>query len=220
MRIGKLIRINRKDLDAFKEGANRITENTEIELRYRIDNVGDIQKRLIDQKAVLIQQAHLIDHWFVTIGVKNIAEEIVWFDVKRNTAIRIRESIDDYGKHTQTTLETKRMTSAMNHDTFLETAMLIENYEKAKEFLEMIDRKEYLTIDKNRLIYKIFDFKVCIDVIKDYGVGLEIEYSGTENNREKIISEIQKIAQLIGLDETMRFEKSITADAMITLARF
>ncbi len=218
-KIGKLVKIQKIDLDNFVQSSKEVTHKIEIELRYQVKSIKHIQKILLDIDATLVQQTHIIDHWFIPINIKNMAEEIEWFDKKRNTGIRIREYINEYGNRISASLETKRMTLAMNHNTFLETSMPVETYEKAKEFLEMIDRKEYLTIDKNRLVYKKDVFEISIDEIKGYGSGIEIEYKG-EGDRETVLKEITQFARELNLTEKDRFEKSITVDAMDTLAKF
>lgn len=218
-KVGKLVKIARTDLEEFIDKSHEVDETIEVELRYKVENANKIQQNLLILGAELVQQSHIIDHWFIPIGIKNMDEEIIWFDKKRNTGIRIREYINEYGNQVDTTLETKRLTLSLNHDTFLETSVKVESYIKAKDFLEMLDRKEYLTIDKNRLLYKTEQLAICIDSIKDYGSGIEIEFTGG-GNREEIIKKIQVFAKKIGLDESKRFEKSLTVDAMSVLARF
>jgi predicted adenylyl cyclase CyaB len=220
VRIGRLIKIKKSDLEDFINNSKKIDKTIEIELRYKVKDFKEVQKALIDQNAELIQQTHIIDHWFIPVSIKNMAEEIIWFDKKRNTAVRIREYINDYGKQISTSLETKRLTLAMNHDTFIETKTNVESYQKAKDFLEMIDRKEYLLIDKNRMLYQVGEYEVVLDNILNYGTGMEIEYHGPDTNREKIILKLQSFASSLGLDESMRFEKSLTVDSMQVLAKF
>lgn len=218
-KIGKLVRISREDLDAFISGSKDIDEKIEVELRYKVESVREIQKKLLDINARQVEQTHIIDHWFVPVNIKSLEEEIDWFDIKRNTGVRIREYINEYGNQISASLETKRLTLAMNHDTFLETEMKVESYHKAKEFMEMLDRKEYLTIDKSRILFKHEDFTISIDSIKDFITGVEIEYIGL-GNREEIIKIIENFASKLGLSKKDRFEKSMTTEAMKVLARF
>ncbi|MBU0569516.1 helix-turn-helix domain-containing protein [Patescibacteria group bacterium] len=218
-KVGKLIRIAREDLECFINHLEIIDQTIEVELRYKVSDTNLIQQNMLKLGGKLVQQSHIIDHWFIPIGIKNMSEEIIWFDKKRNTGIRVREYINEYGKQTNSMLETKRLTLSMNHDTFIETSLKVESYSKAKDFLEMLDRKEYLTIDKSRILYKLGSFSVCIDTIKDYGSGVEIEYIGN-GKRTEILRKIQEFARSIGLHDKQRFEKSLTVDAMSVLAKF
>jgi len=220
VRIGKLVRVRPDDLQEFITDSKKVTAETEVELRYKVNGLLEFQQNLLKKKAQLTQQTRIIDHWFLPVNIKNMEEHNKWFDKDRGTGIRIREYVNEYGKKVSTVLETKRLTLAMNHDTFLETSVDIENYKKAKEFLEMIDRKEFLLIDKNRIIYKIDEFEIVIDSIKNYGNGVEIEYKGEIKNRNQVIKTIQDFAKQLGLNESMRFEKSLSVDAMHKLAEF
>lgn len=217
---GKTIKVNKTDLDSFIKNSQNIDKKIEIELRYKIKNLTEIKAKLKSLGAKLTKESHIIDHWFIPNHLRNMKEEIEWFDVKRNTAIRIRENIDKKGKCFETKIDTKRMTLDMNHNTFLETSMNVESLDKAKEFIQTLDRKEYLTIDKQRLVYIYKDFNISIDDIKDFASGIEIEYIGPNSTREKVLKEIKEFALKLGLKDKMQFEKSLTVDAMDTLSKF
>ncbi len=220
-KVGKYLRILRKDLDFFISASRQTDKTIEVELRYKVHNINVIRKKLIDLGARLTDQSHIIDHWFIPIDIMTYKQQVVWFDVKRNTGMRIREYRNDSNsKLSSVTLDTKRLTLALNHNTFIETSMKVESYEKAKKFIEMIDRKEFLTIDKIRLLYKYDQFTFSIDTIKDYGSGVEIEYIGKPDSRSKILSEIESLAKKLGLKNSDKFDKSLTVDAMEKLARY
>jgi len=217
---GKAIKVDKKDLDSFIKNSKIIDKKIEIELRYKIRNLKEIQIKLKALGAKLTKESHIVDHWFIPNYIKNMREEKGWFDVKRNTGIRIRENLDKKGKCIETKIDTKRMTLDMNHNTFLETSMIVESLNKAKEFIQTLDRKEYLTIDKERLVYIYKDFNISIDAIKDFASGIEIEYIGPNSTRDKVLKEIKEFALKLGLKDSMQFEKSLTVDAMDTLSKF
>lgn len=218
-KIGKLIRIQRTDLDKFINGIETLTEQIEIEQRYLIKSRKDLEKKLLDFGAIISYQAHVIDHWFLPINIKTREQHDEWFDKGRGCGIRIREQDNGYTGNIITSLETKRLTKSMNHNTFLEGAVTIESYEKTKAVLEMMDLREFLTIDKNRVMYKYKSFKICFDDIKNFGTGVEIEASGFAT-REKALKAIDAIANKLGFNKTDTLEKSMTVLAMQQLAKF
>ena len=83
----------------------------------------------------------------------------------------------------------------------------------------MMDRKEFLVINKQRAVYQIEHFEVSIDEIAGYGSGVEIEYKGDAVGLDAI-TEVRAFAVSLGLKEIDRHEKSITVSAMETLADY
>lgn len=194
-----------------------MSENLEIELRYKVKNIEELVKKLESIGARLTKKSHIIDHWYIPNSIKSREQHDVWFDEKRGCGIRIREEIVN-GNNT-TKLETKTLTKDKNHNTFDETETKIDTYENGDSFLKAIKRKEFLTIDKKRLNFEYEDFVISIDDIANYGVGIEIEYKGTIE-RKLALRELKGFANKLGLKEKDTFDKSPTVEAMKTLARF
>lgn len=218
-KVGKLVKIEEQDLEQFIKGESKTEEKLEIELRYKLKDRQKLEKRLAEFGAKVVYQAHVIDHWFIPINIRNNEQQIEWFDKKRGCAVRVREQDNGYTGKITVSMETKRMNAAMNHNSLLEAEVTIDSFENGRKLLEMMDRKEFITINKNRVVYKYQNFKICIDDIKGYGVGAELEI-GEVKNREKALVEIKHLASKLGLHERDRLEKSMTTEAMLTMAKF
>ena len=119
-----------------------------------------------------------------------------------------------------TSLEVKKLAYPPDHKVCLEEEIDIENYDKAKNFLKLINQKEMATIDKDRLVYKYKNFKVIIDDIKNFKTGVEIERI-TDKPHVKIITGMKDLAKLLGLDiEKEITDKSVTFLYLKKFARF
>jgi predicted adenylyl cyclase CyaB len=221
-RMGKLVRILKEDLEAFSQQEQPPTQaNIEYELRYLVRHSAELEKRLIDLGSKIAYQARVVDHWYLPKNITTREGHDQWFDTGRGCGIRIREQHNAYTGKMTTSLETKRLTQSLNHNTFLEAEVTVESYQKTTPLLEMMDLKEFLTIDKSRVMYMLGDNKISLDTIA--GVGTCIEIEGTirqGESREEIIVRLETIAASLGLSEKDRMNKSLTVLAMDTLAQF
>lgn len=190
----------------------------EHELRYKLSNRGEFEAALKAHGARLVRQEHLIDHWFIPNEIQNAEQQKQWFDDERGCSIRIREVVSNDGLF-KVVLGTKRIMGTEGHNSLAEAEVGIENYERAKQLLLMMDRKEFLIIDKERSTYEVGEFEISIDEVKGYGVGVEIEYRGNDLDSDAI-GKITKFGVSLGLNEVDRHEKSITVSAMEALARY
>ena len=228
-KIGKLIKIDEKDLEEFIRNSGSDVDTTkditkeenniEYEIRYKLRDLFKIESKLLQIGAKVSSHNHIIDHWFIPSNIKSRDQHDIWFDVKAGTTIRIREQHDSYSKKVITTLDTKKLTKERNHNSMIETSINVENYQDVKKFLEMIDRKEFLTIDKTRLLYRYKDFQIEIDDIKGYGAGISIEIKN-QIDRKIALGKLKRFAKKIELQDSDLLEKSVTVLAMDKLARF
>ncbi|OGC47955.1 hypothetical protein A2713_02400 [candidate division WWE3 bacterium RIFCSPHIGHO2_01_FULL_35_17] len=221
-KVGRLVKVKEEDLENFLSKQNDTKDekyNIEIELRYFVENRKSLEKKILDIGGIVNYHGHIIDHWFIPNHIKNREDHDIWFNKKRGTGIRIREQDNGYTGKITTSLEAKKLTSAMNHNTFLESEISVENYQQTRDFLELLDRKEFITIDKDRVIYKIENFKIVIDDIKNFRVGVEIEIENA-STRDEAIKNIEGVATKLGLGEKNKTPISITVSAMDTLAKF
>lgn len=217
-KVGKLIRVKREDVEVFLHG-EKPKPAIEYEQRYMVKDGRTVQKKLLQMGAVVSYQAHLIDHWFLPRNITSRSAHDEWFDKKRGCGVRIREQDNGYTGKVTTTLEAKRLTEAMNHNTFLEAEVDVDAYEKAKMLLELMDLKEFLTIDKNRVMYEVEMFKISFDEVKGLGAGIEIEVAGIIE-RDTALAAIRAVAERLGISDKDKLEKSMTVLAMDTLAKF
>lgn len=192
--------------------------NIEYELRYKLVDRARFEHALQERGATMVRQEHLIDHWFIPNEIKNADEQKKWFDEDRGCSVWIREIVLNDGSR-KVVLGTKRIMGAEGHDSLAEAEVEVGDYEHAKGLLVMMDRKEFLTIDKQRAVYNLGEFEISLDEVKEYGVGVEIEYRGAATESDAIKA-IQDFAATLDFVESDRHEKSITVSAMETLARY
>jgi predicted adenylyl cyclase CyaB len=152
------------------------------------------------------------------LEIKSQVEQDDWFDSGRGCGIRIRESFGIDGGMV-TTLGTKRVSNEHGHKALSEAEVVVESCARAALLLQMMDRREFLTIDKTRKTFELGEFEIAVDSILNYGVGVEIEYKGALGIDEAF-AKIKELAGKLGLGDGDQFEKSLTVDAMQVLAKY
>jgi len=180
----------------------------EVELRFLIDNIDLIRKKLEEVGAASKYSARVVDYWYIPSSLMNKEQEEKWFNEDLGVAIRIREKFKNETE-SDIFLESKQLTEAKDHSQLLETSIDIDSVDKADEFLKMLGRKRFLTIDKQREVYEVEGHEISIDSIKDCGVGIEIESSNAENV-DKAIKGINKLARKLEIPLDSKLEKSMT----------
>lgn len=218
-KIGKNIRIRKSDLEAFIESRTPQVEVTEIELRYLCKDRKAIENKLINLGAKVTHLSHIIDHWYCESHVKTLEEKDKTYEGPLGFGLRIREQDNDYTGKISTTLEIKKLADGKNHNTCIESEIDVKNFEETNNLIKLMNLKEFMTIDKARIMYTYGDLKICLDDIKDFGIGIEIEYK-TERNREMVIEEIRHFARKLGLKQLDEVEKSVTYLAMVKMSKF
>ena len=78
----------------------------------------------------------------------------------------------------------------------------IDNFEKVREILLLLEFKEVLVVNKKRDLYKLNDTTVCIDYVNGLGIFIELEIMS--GNRDWAEKELLSIADKLGLT---KFEK-------------
>lgn len=202
----------------------------EIELRYKVKNVTKCLEQLKKLGVTVARKEHLIDEWYMPTSIQSLDEQRDWFDNQKGIAWRIRR-IDQDGVM-KLDVTSKQLTEASNHNSFHENTVTYSNYEEARATIEKDDYRNWLTIDKTRLILtssnpdiKDSEFELVIDEIaglaEKIGIGacLEIE-NKRSTSREEALQKIESIANSLGLHKEDQFEKSLTVVSMTELARF
>jgi predicted adenylyl cyclase CyaB len=199
---------------------NQTKSQFEWEKRFLLHDRKEFEEKLSTLGAEVTYHAHVIDHWFLPKAIHSRAEHDKWFDEERKSGVRIREQENKNGKKV-VSLGTKRLTEDGNHNTFAEAETTIDSYENGKKVLVMMDFKEFLTIDKDRVMYKYQDFNISIDSIKNFKTGVEIELVSKNNtNRTQALAKIDELANKLGLSKKDLLPKSLTVSAMEQLAHF
>jgi len=219
LRVGRGIRIRSSVLEKFLEKKNLKERLLEIESRYQIDKSKrkEIEKRLIKLGAKVTYHSHIIDHYFIPSHIKTMKQKDKWYDSGKGNGLRIREQDNDYTGKMICSLEVKKLTKALDHNTTIEADISIDSYEETKALLKLMNLKEIITIDKERVVYSYKDFKISIDELKKVGIVIEIELK-TNEEREKVLPRIQRVASKLGV-KGKELEKSMTYIAMKKFAR-
>ncbi len=219
-KIGKNIRIRESDVIRLLNGTSSESENVEIELRFLTEKRTQIEEKLLKMGAKVSYHALVIDHWYIPNEIKNLEEKNEYFDTGKGFGLRIREQDNDYVGKMNTSLEVKRLVTPFQHDTCIEQEIPVTSYDETDRLLRLMNFKEFITIEKDRLIYKLKDIKVVIDDIKNFATGVEIEIM-TNKGRDFAIPIIKNLAEELGLDLANELtEKSVTYEAMVKLAIF
>jgi len=192
----------------------------EVEIRFTTDKRRQIEEKLLKLGGKVVYHGHVIDHWFVPNEIRNIEEKNEWFDSAKGYGLRIREQDNGYAGKMTTTLEVKRLVEPNQHDTCLEGELGISNYDEGNSFLRMMNMKEMVVLDKDRLVYRLDEVKVVIDDIKNFKVGVEIE-EVTGKPREEVVPKLRQLAEKIGLDTDREMtDKSVTFLYMAKYSKF
>lgn len=191
----------------------------EIEIRYKLSNRVAFEELLRTMGVQPEGRVRVVDHWFIPNEITSSEAQVEWFDSGRGCSIRVREKYKGESV-VHVSLGTKRVTDPLGHKALSEAEVGIESFDKAQSLLVMMDRKEFLTIDKTRATYRKDEFEITIDDIQGYGVGVEIELKQEEVSAEEGVQSIRAFAKTFGLTEADEYEKSITVSAMQALAHY
>jgi predicted adenylyl cyclase CyaB len=219
-KVGRNLRIRQSEVERFIKRKSRSQDRVEIEIRFIIKNRKKLEKRLFDLGAKLTYHSHVIDHWYNPAFIKNMKQKEEFYDSAKGYGLRIREQDNGYTGKVQTSLEVKKLLIPNKHDTCLEAEIDISDYEEANSLLRLMNYREVIKIDKDRVVYKHKDYKIVIDDVKDFKTGVEIEIL-TDQKREKIIPRLKILAKKLCLDlEKEMTDKSITYMAMKKFRKF
>jgi adenylate cyclase class IV len=190
----------------------------EVELRYKVQSRESVLQKLTAIGAEKRGEKRVVDHWFLPPEVTNQTEQDEWFDSGRGCGIRIREVYKPDGS-VEISLGAKRVSNEHGHKALAEAEVVVSGYQESLNLLNMMGRREFLTIDKTRMTFTLDDCEVVLDDIAEYGIGVEIEYKG-DLPLEQAMERARACAERLGLTDADAFEKSLTVDAMHALARY
>jgi len=193
-----------------------MSKKIEVEVRILLKNRSVIEKKLKALGAKIIYTAQLIDYWFCPKCAKHYKEASI---DKTGFALRIRETKDAYSGRRTASLECKTLSDGKDHALCNEHEINLDDSKNARAILTNIGLKEFLVIDKVRVIYKYKDVKFCFDKIKGLGDGLEIEIM-TSDNLAKAKEKVTNLALDLGIKRDEILEKSLTYLAMEKLGKF
>jgi len=188
----------------------------EVEIRILLKNRRKIEEAIKERGGRIVYFARLIDYWYCPKSAKNYKGASI---DKTGFALRIRESEDNYTGKKSVSLECKTLCDGKNHALCHEHEIELKDAGEMRDILKDVGLKEFLMVDKERLIYQIKNIKFCFDRIKGVGDGLEIEVM-TTGDIKKAHGELLGIAKKVGIAQSEILEKSLTYLAMEKLSRF
>ena len=218
-KVGKSVRISRNDIDAFIRAESEKQHLKEYEQRYLVNDKKTIKQNLLNLNAKLIYLSHVVDHWYFMDHIKSQEDNDNWFDSAKGFGARIRVEKNEYSNTPITTFEVKRLVSPHDHSYCIESEIKVSSVEEIDRVLRNMNLRQCLLIDKQREIYELDGYKICIDDIKDFGCGIEIEYKVKDLN-DKVKEGVTDMAHKLGLKDNEKYEKTITREAMKKLAKF
>lgn len=235
-----------------------MTAQFEYEERYKVTNPEETHQLLLSHGYELKGTESQIDHWFIPRHIMSPEEQFQWFDYENGRALRIREQLEQEGaKNTITAkqlIAPADHSSMTNHEAGLTVAGIhsvltsfaeefrrgidslqgrddneVVSYADAKRLIEQHDRKEYITLHKERSTYRhpsIRDVVIDVDVIPaldDTALGhyaaIEIEYTGDES-LESAREVIRNVSRDLGYDANDILTKALPGQAIEYLAKF
>lgn len=154
-------------------------ENIEIEIQVNIENSKPLMD-FLEKNAEFISDEHQIDEYFSPAHRDFIKTRPVkeW--------LRLRDSSGKYSINYKNWYFDKRGKS--NHCDKYETRL--ENLNQVRKILDILNFRPLVRVDKLRKIWKYKDYEIAVDLVKNLGDFVEIEYIGkNENIRPEIITQ-------------------------------
>ena len=193
-----------------------MAKKIEVEIRVLLKSRRAIEDRLKKLGARIIYVSRLVDYWFCPKAVKD------WQGAEINKtgfALRIRETKDQYSGRTTAALECKTLCDGKDHSLCHEHEIPLTDAKSIRHILTDIGLKEFLVIDKVRIIYQYKKAKFCFDKIKGLGNGLEIEIMTTGNLAE-VKAKLLVLAEEVGIKKEEILSKGLTHLAMQKMGKY
>lgn len=123
-------------------------------------------------------------------------------------SVRIRKEVKE--GVTTISYNKKTITTEGDHNSWREEEEPRDDFEEAKQ--EMIDSgyKFFFELDKDREKFVLEDMEICLEDIKDFGLGIEVEVMSTQEASERIKEKIKAFLKSLGIKDEDIVPKSIT----------
>lgn len=159
----------------------------EVEIRAKINNKSEVQSKLKEIGAVLKKSVHLEDRIF---GHEMFLDENKMI-IEGGLSARIRQVDQNIW------LEFKEI--SRNKGAGVEIKADLDNMEEGLRFFEKLGFKEAFSVNKQRNVYSLDGFEICLDDVEQLGSFIEIEKSvlsqdETELAKKECWSLLEKIA--------------------------
>ncbi|MFA5644562.1 MAG: class IV adenylate cyclase [Patescibacteria group bacterium] len=169
--------------------------NIEIEIQVNIENSQPLND-FLETKGIFKGEVHQIDEYF-SPGHKD------FLSVRPvNEWLRLRNADGNFSWNYKNWYFTEKGESHYCDE--FETG--IEDIEKAKKILEVLNFKSLVVVEKLRKIWQYQDYEIAIDSIKGLGDFVEIEYIGKDSKvePEEVTKEMILFLQNIGVGKITR----------------
>lgn len=180
----------------------------EVEVRALIENQNksDVRNSILGSGAIAKAIVQIHDVYFCDKSCKTI--EDAEMNKVGSYSIRIRKEVK--GETTKITFNKKTITTENDHNSWKEDEETREDFEIAKQ--EMIDLgyKFFFELDKTREKFTLENMEICLEDIKDFGLGIEVEIMTTEEDSESSKNKIKMFLHSIGVRDEDIVPKSIT----------
>ena len=159
----------------------------EVEIRAKINNKVDAQNKLKEIGAVLEKSVHQEDRVF---GHEMFLDENKMI-IEGGLSARIRQVGQD------TWLEFKEI--SRNRGAGIEIKANLDNIEEGLRFFEKLGFKQAFFVNKQREVYSLNGFEVCLDDVEQLGSFIDVEKAvasqdETERAKQECLSLLEKIA--------------------------
>lgn len=123
-------------------------------------------------------------------------------------SIRIRK--ESKNGNSVITYNRKIITTEGDHNSWKEEEEVKEDFEDANQ--EMLNKgyKFFFSLDKEREKFVLDDMEICLEDIKDFGLGIEVEVLTTQDKANEAKLKIKDFLKKLELDESDIVPKSIT----------
>lgn len=155
----------------------------EIEIRAEIDNISNIEKKLIELGASLVKKKKQIDKYF---GEINLFKKVGYSFMMR---VRI-EGNKNY--------LTYKGAASKKDGVWEEYEFEIVDASASEKMLKAMGFEEIIQVEKSRVEYELDNMSICLDDISGLGCFIEIE-SQDDNDMDKI--KLNQLMEKIGVSK-------------------
>lgn len=158
----------------------------EIELKFQVDNFDEIIKILDYNKCKISKFQYQSDTIFIeNLNKTESIEGTIWLRVRK---------IDD-----KCEMNVKKQSSKKSESQEIE--FVVEDYNKACDFLKVLGYKEWVKVNKKRRYTKYMNANICLDEVEQLGSFVEIEIIVPDDDiKDNYDNDLEKIAINLGID--------------------
>lgn len=169
----------------------------EIEIRAKINNIKNVEQRIVGLGAELIKQKKQVDKYF---GEINLFKKLGY-----SFLMRVRNEGDKK-------FLTYKGAKSKKDGVWEEYEFNIDNEIMAEDMLKAMGLEKIIKVNKKRIEYKLDGLTICLDTIKDLGYFVEIE-SQDDNDIDK--DKLKKIMNKLNIEENQIMHKGYVTMLLI-----